>query len=252
MKNWKTILAAVLLNVVFIYLGSEMMLSADLDILSTLQNSYILGLTPFVTPIFVCLPYVTEFYEEKRKGYYRFKVMRYGKLRYVMSHVGKAMLSGMAVMLLSFAVFEVFVWTYGIVRGEPMHFEGGTNFYGTEYTPTVYYNLVMQGHGWIVHLINILFVTCYGMIWPCFGIVASVFVSNRRLAVIFPFLLKRLLEFLPDKLSIFCPNRLLFNEDLARAPLGGTLYVAAYLMTVFLIAVLGTYIGLKRLLERQG
>jgi hypothetical protein len=41
----------------------------------------------------------------------------------------------MAVMLLSFAVFEVFVWTYGIVRGEPMHFEGGTNFYGTEYTP---------------------------------------------------------------------------------------------------------------------
>ena len=252
MKCSKTFLVAVILNAIFIYIGSDIMFMEHVELLVLLQESYIWNLTAYISPLLVCLPYVTRFYEEKESGYYRIKIMRQGKVGYAMKHVWQAMVSGAMVMLFSILLFTVIIYIYAACNGLTVSLSAGADEYGDQFMPSFYYNLVQQGKGWIVYVLHIISLMCYGMIWPCYGMIASLFVTNRRLAVVFPFLLKRLLEFMPDALLFLSARRLRFEGIMAYMPLGGFLYAATYVLVAFLVTVLLVYLGMKLLMKRQG
>ena len=113
-------------------------------------------------------------------------------------------------------------------------------------------NLVEQGKGGIMYILLNVSLLFYAMIWPCYGIVASVFVSNKRLAVVFPFLFKRVIGFMPGAVAYLGGRRLMLESHMAYLPLGGFLYIAAFVTAAFLVAVLGVYLGMKALMKRQG
>lgn len=173
-----------------------MYLEEYVDLLEGLQTTYILGMTPYITPIVTSLLYVMKFYEEKSTGAYRIYVIRAGKMGYAVKKILESLLSGMFVMAGSLLLYTLFGILYAVWHGIPVVFMGIGDFYGEAGEPIIYVRLLEQGKGGIVYLLHCLCLFLYGMTWPCIGTAVSVFMGNRRLALASTLLINRLMNYI--------------------------------------------------------
>ncbi len=261
LRNWMRTLfcssmfwIAVICESLFVFATSEVPMNLDINFLELIDNSFSWNIAAYITPILVSLPYVTKFFDEKASGNYIVRITRFGEYRYACHTAVRTMLSGMMVMFFSIIMFTLMICIYGWFHHYDMFFEGG-GLYGTDEYVTIYGWLLEQGMGWMIYIVHIIFLCFYGGVWACFGVLASVFVTNRRLAIVFPFLLKRLLEYIFDvsgSLYFLLPHGLTFPLSTSIKPLGGFLYLACYVLTVFIITVIGLYYGMRIYMGKRG
>lgn len=245
---------AVVLNILFIFFNSDILSSMEwtyFDIYNQLQVAYWPGLAAFVAPILSALPYVTKFHEEKTSGNYRMKILRYGKLSYVVHHILMAMITGFLVIVVSIAIYDVFVCFLGLIYQKPVVIKGIENAFGDQDSPSFYYNLAASGKIWLVYVIHVLFLGGYGMVWSGIGVIFSVFVKNRNFAIVFPLFVKRLMEFLPDEMIIMTPHYFRF-EGIEALPCGGIFYAVSYILAIVVVGTFCLSTGLNIYLRRNG
>lgn len=245
---------AVVLNALFIFFNGDFLLATGrlrFDICNHLQIAYWPGLAAFVAPILSALPYVTKFHEEKTSGIYRIKVLRYGKLSYVVHHILMAMITGFLVIVVSIALYDVFICFLALICQQPVVIRGIENAFGDASNPSFYYNLAASGKIWLVYVIHVLFLGGYGMIWSGIGVIFSIFVKNRNFAIVFPLFVKRLMECLPEEMIILTPNFFRF-EGIEGLPCGGLFYAVSYLLAIVVVGTFCLSMGLNIHLKRNG
>ena len=132
---------AVILETIFIFFNSEIFLNDQIDYLELLDTSFDLGLSGFITPVLVSLPFVTRFYEEKTNGNYIMKITRHGTLKYASNIAIATICSGMLVMLFSLCTYTVVITLFGYINGYEFYFYPLDKF-GTSESPTFYLTLI--------------------------------------------------------------------------------------------------------------
>ncbi len=228
--NLPTLAAGVILGMLMGLSSEVSTFLGSFDILGGLQNAYIIGFSAYIAPVVICFPHVMRFAEERVQGYGTFRMLRGSRMGYVRRSLAEAMLSGGAVMLIAVAVYMLFVAAWCGTHGMVMTCNGD-GFFGDAYNSieSIYYGWVMSGMGAAVYAVNVLFLVFYAMFWSVAGTVLSAFVSNRRVAVVAPFLFKRFLEYLiPDSLFFLLPSNLRMNAWVIELPGGGIWYGILY------------------------
>ena len=218
----------------------------EFDILGGLQMSFILEYTAYLVPVAVCFPYAMRFSEEMAGGYGQFAMLRVGRLPYAIRKLGDAMFSSAIVMLLGVFVYTAYVFLYcrHYSMAVTCHDIG---FFGDADCPTLYYDWIQAGGGVAVYVVNILFLMTYAMFWSIVGTVVSLFTSNRRAAIVSPFLLKRFLDYaVPDKLFFLMPSNLRMSGWVIEQAYGGLWYGAVYILIAFAVGLLVVLIKLQR------
>lgn len=244
--NLPALSAAVILGIVMIY-SSEIQyyIGADyFDILGGIQNSYTLGLAAYIIPIIVCFPYIMRFSEERISGYQIYNELRTGRKLYIFYKLRDAVISGGMIMLAGITVYTFYSMCYcKVYRMELLC--NGDGFFGTVHNPepNIYYAWIMEGLGILVYLVNILFLMAFSMFWAVVGTVVSVFVTNRRVAVVSPLLFKRFLEYIiPDSMHFLIPTNLSMSGWVTEQFGGGIWYGILYITITFISGWLIIYI----------
>ncbi len=241
---------AVILNIFIIYITQETDTSRQIDMLEAIQTAFMLGMASYYVPICVSLPGVTGFFDEKSSGAYRYKLLRNRKLFYVFKQVGKSMFSGAMVMLFSFVIYSLIMLLISLKSDVPVTFVGVQGFYGEG---NIYAQLVEEGKGWLVYLMQGSWLMFYSMVWPAFGTAVSVFVKNRKVSLASPFLLMRLLNFvISDKVLFMNFEHLRLAGRVVNLPLGGYIYAVTYCLCLLFLCVVIVYMGLRIFLRKNG
>lgn len=239
MRRLPTVVSSLILAIITFY-GSEIQacrVAGTFDILGGLQNSMILSLTAYIIPVLVCFPCVMRLSEELTDGYSIFSELRIGRKYYAMRRLGASLLSGASVMLLGIAVYTVLAVIFCMRSNLTITCNGG-GFFGDIYNPgtSIYYTWIAYGAGWAVYAVQIFFLLLYAMFWTIAGTVISVFVTNRRVAIVSPFLFKRFLEYaIPESLFFLLPSNLRMSGWTIELAYGGIWYGVLYILIAFLI-----------------
>lgn len=158
------------------------------------------GYTMTALPLLASIPAGFHFYDEKKYGIMQQKLLRQGSLKYNISTVGTAALSGFFLVFVSECLYMGFV----ILMSEgSIHFCDTVGIYGTE---GIFGSMLAAGKGAQVFFIVNLACCIYGMIWPVFGIAASVWGRGRCVALTIPFILWCLLDHLTSIVTWFIPS----------------------------------------------
>lgn len=242
-------LIAIICNIGVIFHEAGLMIIEKCDLLEGLQSAYVLGMTSYITPVLVSLPYVMKFHEETTTYAYRYQAVRAGKLQYVIRKTLEGISSSLLIMVLSLLGYTLVGFLHSRYYEIPLVFEGITNYYGN--TNEIFYcRLLEQGKGWLVYFLHCLFLLCYGMIWPCIGMMVSLFAGNRLLALASPFLMKRLLEYICP--IAWNPAQLRMTGWLAKRAFGGSLYALCYLGVVALFCILALFFRMQWQYQQHG
>ena len=182
--DWVTVLSAILLGIL-ICRSSEMPLNALFDyvpILDGLQVALILDLTAYLLPVLVCVPGVMRLYEERSGGYDLYHMFRIGRSRYTVRKIWQSMLCGTRVILGAVLIYCGYAISYAIRWHKPLGYFTGMIM--DEDSVNIYYIWQQNGFGFCVFLVNVLFLVILAMFWNIFGTVVSMFVMNRRVAIV--------------------------------------------------------------------
>ena len=209
-----------------------------------------------ILPVIVSISSVLAFYDEIHEKAYRFKMIRVGKVRYVSTKIMETFLSGMLIMLLSFLVYTIVIYLYGFVYGLPVTCMQDDISFSPE---DMYAQMLLSGRGWLVYGIKILFVSVYASTWAMFGTALVVFIANKRVAVVGPFILKSFLQLVGYYIYFYAggSNVLILDKyqlqlGLPGRTLGGVIDEALYLMVVWVICIVIVYVGMERIYRKQG
>ncbi len=236
--NLPTLAAGLLLGIL-VTASSGVSFMSSIDILEGLQNSFIFGMTAYIIPVVVCFPAVMRLSEERASGYGVFAQLRTSRHGYIMRRLGGAMLSSGVVMLLGIMAYTVCMVYICAMHGLSLMCTG-SGFFGTVYDPepAFYYHMVEDGMGFLVYFVNVLFLICYAAFFGLVGTVVSVFVTNRRVAVVSPMLFMRLSAYIvPDTMPFLLPTNLRLSAWAAELPIGGIWYAPLYILVAFLLGL---------------
>ncbi len=236
--NLPTLAAGLLLGVLIINAGG-LTFAYNADLLEGLQNGFILGMTAYIIPVVVCFPAVMRFSEERAGGYSIFSQLRTSNVGYIVRRLGGSMLSSGMVMLLGILVYTIYMAFRCLRHGIPLTCTG-SGFFGTADNPepAFYYHMIAAGMEFVVYLANVMYLLCYAAFFGVVGTVVSVFVTNRRVAVVSPMLFLRLESYiLPSGLFCLSTWNLRLSAWAAALPLGGIWYAPLYILVAFLLGL---------------
>ena len=203
------------------------------------------GSSTFIIPMACALPAALCYYEEKTSFAYRYKMIRKRRLSYAIHCVGKGMAEGALVIGTSMAILMLVFFVINVVQGNAISFMDESGVYGTVDDPTIYTNLFDHGCGAVVLLLNIFMMMLNGMLWPCFGILASAFIRNRKLLLVFPFLLYRIFAYIYDYNPYLTPLSFNMTLSIVYESCGGFLRVGIYLFVVVYLTVICLMANMK-------
>ena len=244
-ENAVRILASAIMGVEFIREAYDPLMYSyeGISVLEGLQQSLTLNLSAYLLPIFVCLPGVMRLSEERKEGYDQFCIYRIGISKYSFRKLFAGMLNGAGVILGAIGLYFVFAVFMAHISGKRINFS--TQMLGNENWITLYSEWINKGMGWLVFVVNIIFLLFLAMFWNVVGVSISVFVSNRKLVVVAPFLFKRLLEYLiPEKWFFLNPVNLSMSGWIPDLPYGGIWYPFLYIYVSFLLGWLIVFLKL--------
>ena len=91
-----------------------------------------------------------------------------------------------------------------------------------------------------------LFLIVLAMFWNIVGTVVSIFVMNRRVAIVSPFFFKRVLDYLiPERLFFLTPSNLRMSAWVVDLPVGGLWYGILYISIALLLGWIIIFIRLS-------
>lgn len=240
---------SILILFLLFWLDGEVLYSQGyiFDVLHSITS---LGSSDFIIPVACALPAVLDYYEEKQTLNYRYKIMRSGRLSYATRTLIKGMISGGIVIGAALILIFVSCFLAAAVNGYHIQWADYSGWYGSRDNETIYIQLFDNGMGWLVLLLNTLMMVCSGMLWPCFGIILSVFIRNQKLAVVFPFLLFRIFAYIYDFNEYLTPIGFHMTLGIVYEPYGGFLRVAIYMISVFILGVIALMLNMSYMYRR--
>lgn len=233
----------------FYWLDSGIMM-ADGYVFEMIHEINSLGSAQFIMPMACALPAALGYYEEKQTNNYRYKIIRKNRLSYAVRSVGKGMAAGGLVIAVSMALLLGAFFVISAAQGNAVSFMDDSGIYGTVDDPTIYTQLFEHGFGAVVLILNVLMMILHGMLWPCFGILASAFINNRKLLLVFPFLLYRLFAYIYNVNEYLTPLSFDMKLSIVYEPFGGFLRVGIYMLVVIYITVVALMMNMNYQYQR--
>lgn len=247
----------VLFNSLLLFWTSGIMGNTECDLIDGLFSAYFSGVASHIVPIAVSVVSVMKFYDELSVGIYRVEVIRTGRLKFVFQKVMEAFLSGALVMLATLLVYTLAACIYGGIHHLPITIEG-RGLISVDEEPTVYVQWIKEGRGIFFYLVQCIFVMVYGTVWAVLGTAFTVFITNKRVAVLFPYILKVLMECLGSYCYVKWGTGILMLWNLmmspwsASHPAEGVVYELGCLSIVLLLSMSVIYAGMERIYRKQG
>lgn len=156
----------------------------ETDIMSATMPS--LGMSSFVpfAGIFPVLPYALSYVEEKNSGYYKSILLRCNKKTYVVNKVLFTGLSGGIAVALPFVLLFIVL---GIFMADTTPVNHPQVFDNMIWAPYMY----IWG-GRLVLVLRCIQIFLFGVLWAELALLISLFVTNRYVAFILPFIIYQL------------------------------------------------------------
>lgn len=187
------------------------------------------GFTPFAA-IFPVLAYSSRFCEEYQSGYYRMIFSRIKPEKFGIVRICSVALSGGIIIALPIFLVCVAALQFGI-PGLPQGSD--TGFWNN--TRMLYY--ISEYGDWYIAGGKVLLGFVFGCIWSLVGLAFAVWISNRYVALIAPFVLYESMWLGLSKLPFINPIMLLRGDDLNNYPLSLLMECIELLVVVVIVQV---------------
>lgn len=188
------------------------------------------GFGPFAA-IFPVLAYATNFCEEYQSGYYRMIFARMNPLRFGAIRICTVALSGGVMLAVPIALACVIAFAFG-TPGIP----GGSDEGMLEGMVMLTY--ITKYGDWYIGVGKTVLGFLFGGIWALAGLAFAVWIPNKYVALIAPFVLYESMWLGLDKVPLLNPIRLYRGDDLNSYPLSAGMEIL-YLLVVSAIILSG-------------
>lgn len=191
------------------------------------------GFTPFAA-IFPGLAYASVFCEEYSSGYIKMIYSRMLPRKFALTRIVTVALSGGTMLAIPFIIVLGIAYCFGI-PGIP----AGTDDGFMAGTALVFY---IESYGeWYIFLWKVILGFLFGCIWALAGLAFAVWIPNKYVALIAPFVLYEAMWLALGEMSALNPIYLMRGDDLNNYPLSGFIECMYILLVSFVIMR-----GLKR------
>lgn len=191
------------------------------------------GFTPFAA-VFPGLAYATNFCEEYSSGYWRMIFSRVSVKKFGWIRIVTVAFSGGVMMAIPFILAMSIIYLCGIPgvpSGSDEGFMAGTTL--------IYY---IKNYGeWYIFVAKIVLGFLFGCLWALVGLAFAVWIPNKYVALITPFVVYEAMWLVLGKIPVLNPIYLVRGDDLNSYPLS-MLMQCVY---IILVSVMIIY-GLKR------
>ena len=191
------------------------------------------GFTPFAA-IFPGLAYASVFCEECATGYLKMIFLRVPPEKFCLVRIVTVAFSGGTMLAIPFIIVLSIAYSFGI-PGIPMGSDKGL----MAGTALAYY---IENYGeWYIFLWKVLLGFLFGCIWALAGLAFAVWIPNKYVALIAPFVLYEAMWLALGKIPLLNPIYLMRGDDLNNYPLSGFMECIYILFVSFAVMW-----GLKR------
>jgi hypothetical protein len=221
-------------------------------VLYMLEESAYLGFTTFLLAVAVVLPVARLQYCETSTGYHHFLMARSGVVKYLVTKIVAAAISGMVIMLLSAILYMITV----LLAGNPLLGEGLNSALSwstlEDYRDAVdngtaeaflsaasFYDrlLLNERYGTLL----VIFLTAYvlnGALWPVLCLATFAFTQNKYLVAAVPFVLRMLGMYIFQRLQLFFldSSQMLLDGVMRDTACGGLVYIVVFTLCGILLS----------------
>ncbi|MCI9305311.1 MAG: hypothetical protein HFI28_02365 [Lachnospiraceae bacterium] len=169
------------------------------------------GFGPFAA-VFPVLAYAASFCEEYQSGYYRMIFSRMSPVRFGRVRICSVALSGGVMLAVPIAAACIMAFTLG-VPGVPQDSDKGL------LDGTIMLTYLMKYGDWYIAAGKTVLGFLFGSVWALVGLLFAVWIPNRYVALIAPFVLYESMWIGLDRIVWLNPIRLLRGDDVGSYPL---------------------------------
>lgn len=188
------------------------------------------GFGPFAA-VFPVLAYATAFCEEYQSGYCRMIFARMGPMRFGRIRIVTVALSGGVMLAVPIALVCALAFVFG-VPGVPQGSDAGM------LEGRIMLTYLTKYGDWSIAVGKTLLGFLFGCVWALVGLAFSVWIPNRYVALIAPFVLYESLWLGLDRVPVLNPIRLLRGDDVDSYPLAAAVE-CLYLAVVSIVILAG-------------
>lgn len=185
------------------------------------------GFTPFAA-IFPGLAYASAFCEEYSSGYIKMIYSRMFLRKFALTRIVTVALSGGTMLAIPFSIVLSIAYCFGI-PGIPTGSDEGL----MAGTALMFY---IENYGeWYIFLWKVILGFLFGCIWALAGLAFAVWLPNKYVALIAPFVLYEAMWLALGKISVLNPIYLMRGDDLNNYPLSGFMECIYILLVSFAV-----------------
>lgn len=191
--------------------------------------------TPFAA-LFCVIPYAWSFCEDYNSGYIKDIISRIGIKKYSLQRCFVVMLSGGMLMA---TVFLTVILVCAGLANMPETSESAAFLKRTIWADM---DLLFVGNGAVVACFRVLLAFLFGSVWALIGLLISIFITNRYITLIAPFVVYQILWFLLDE-NAFNPVYQLRGDSDYLPSLG---FILGYQLCLIIICITISCIGIRK------
>lgn len=129
--------------------------------------------------LFPALPYAFSLLEERNCGYLRYQLTRMSANRYIWKKLFFVGLSGAVSLSVPYALLMCIIGWAGVPATQEKH--------PSIMDEKIWGDILLVGGGWLVLILKGVLIILFGILWAELGLLISLFVKNRYLAFVLPF-----------------------------------------------------------------
>lgn len=197
------------------------------DVLTNLGNVYALSIYMSVAGMFPQLPYSFSLADEKKSGVLRFELNRYGYRRYFSGKVVAVAISGMLATTLPYLVILLISTICGTPTTAQNHIRAIDSLvWGTLFK--------YKNGGALILLLKGVLVALFGIFWAELVFLITLFIYNKYIAFILPFIIYILLQVLTPDIGLlsYANPRFMIRYD---EKIGASLKLPFILFGIYII-----------------
>ncbi|MGN0367633.1 MAG: hypothetical protein ACI4EK_02530 [Wujia sp.] len=131
--------------------------------------------------LFPAFPYAFSLLEERNCGYLRYQLSRMSANQYIYKKLLFVGISGATAMGVPYVLLMCIIGRAGVLSSEELH--------PSIMEDMIWGDILLVGGGWLVLILKGILIVMFGILWAQVGLLVSLFVKNRYLAFVLPFVI---------------------------------------------------------------